>query len=85
MQVAWRHEHYGLAALMAVAWDSQLSLRSAVMPLGLSWRWIAPRQARPPPQRSRDGPKPFWLHISGSLVLSSSTPAHSSGPAAGVR
>ncbi|MBR1150138.1 hypothetical protein [Bradyrhizobium sp. JYMT SZCCT0428] len=25
VQVAWRHEFYGLAALMAVAWDSQLS------------------------------------------------------------
>jgi hypothetical protein len=25
VQVAWRHEYYGLAALMAVAWDSQLS------------------------------------------------------------
>ena len=25
MQAAWRNEYYGLAALMAVAWDSQLS------------------------------------------------------------
>jgi hypothetical protein len=25
VQVAWRHEFYGLASLMAVAWDSQLS------------------------------------------------------------
>ncbi|MBR1198852.1 hypothetical protein JQ574_22910 [Bradyrhizobium sp. AUGA SZCCT0158] len=25
VQVAWRHEYYGLAALMAIAWDSQLS------------------------------------------------------------
>src|SRR6185437_5592233 len=25
VQVAWRNEYYGLAALMAVAWDSQLS------------------------------------------------------------
>lgn len=25
VQVAWRHKHYGLAALMAVAWDGQLS------------------------------------------------------------
>jgi hypothetical protein len=25
VQVAWRHGYYGLAALMAVAWDSQLS------------------------------------------------------------
>jgi hypothetical protein len=25
VQVAWRHKYYGLAALMAVAWDSQLS------------------------------------------------------------
>jgi hypothetical protein len=25
VQVAWRHEYHGLAALMAVAWDSQLS------------------------------------------------------------
>lgn len=25
VQTAWRHEYYGLAALMAVAWDSQLS------------------------------------------------------------
>jgi hypothetical protein len=25
VQVAWRHEYFGLAALMAVAWDSQLS------------------------------------------------------------
>lgn len=25
VQIAWRHEYYGLAALMSVAWDSQLS------------------------------------------------------------
>jgi len=25
VQVAWRHQYYGLAGLMAVAWDSQLS------------------------------------------------------------
>ena len=38
VQVAWRHEYYGLAALMATAWDSQLS--------PIDNRGLTPAQAR---------------------------------------
>jgi hypothetical protein len=38
VQMAWRHEYHGLAALMAVAWDSQLS--------PIDNRGLTPRHAR---------------------------------------
>jgi hypothetical protein len=75
VQVAWRNEFYGLAALMAAAWDSQLSpidnrnltlaqIRSdAEAPFSQS---TAPRPARQPQKRSRDAPRPSWSRISGS-------------------
>ena len=55
VQTAWRHEYYGLAALMAAAWDSQLSPidnrsltphRSAAMTSASTSRSTVPRQAR---------------------------------------
>jgi len=91
VQRAWREGYHGLAALLAVAWDTMLSpvdvrtltigqrLNDGRAPTSTS---PAPRPAAPPPERSRPGPRRSSMPISPSSASSCTPRRRSSGRAA---
>jgi hypothetical protein len=79
VKAAWRAGYHGLAALLAVAWDSQLSPVDARSlkanqrrrdVVGTGSRPVGPRPGERPWLRCRSGRNAFWMPTSPSSRLS---------------